>query len=306
MKETRFSFEMRNTREDLPFNKAFLEMDFYDETSSAPRLRHAYFEWGNLVAGQTWTTLSGLDAIPFLLDFAYGDALYGGRAALVRWAQNKPEKQLAWAVALEDWSADSVENPFSLPGEARYTFPLVAVRGAYKWERGNGFIGGSVSQLRWDGNGTVPGDTVPAWSIVTAWRIEIDSDKKSYVGVGGAIGDGSGGNQINFAEAGNANAVLQPDGTLDPMSFWGAQVALHYELSTKWSTNANVAWGALDPVPFRGASELKASGAAHLNLIRHIAPEFLVGAEVMYGRRVNTDGSDGNATRIQFSAMFSF
>ena len=152
----------------------------------------------------------------------------------------------------------------------------------------------------------VSDDTVPAWSIVTAWRIEIDSDKKSYVGVGGAIGDGSGGNRINFVEAGNANAVLQPDGTLDPMSFWSAQVALHYELSTKWSTNANVAWGALDPVPFRGASDLKASGAAHLNLIRHIAPEFLVGAEVMYGERVNTDDAEGSATRIQFSAMFSF
>ena len=231
---------MRNTREDLPFNKAFLEMDFYDETSSAPRLRHAYFEWGNLVAGQTWTTLSGLDAIPFLLDFAYGDALYGGRAALVRWAQNKPEKQLAWAVALEDWSADSVENPFSLPGEARYTFPLVAVRGAYKWERGNGFIGGSVSQLRWDGNEGVSNDTVPAWSLVTAWHMDIDSDKKSYIGFGGAIGDGSGANVISFAEAGSANAVLQPDGTLEPISYWTSQLALHYEFSSKWSTNANV------------------------------------------------------------------
>jgi len=90
------------------------------------------------------------------------------------------------------------------------------------------------------------------------------------------------------------------------MSYWTAQVALHYEFSSRWSTNANVAWGAVDAVPFRGPSELKASGSAHLNLIRHIAPEFLVGAEVMYGERVNTDGADGTATRIQFSAMFSF
>jgi hypothetical protein len=31
-----------------------------------------------------------------------------------------------------------------------------------------------------------------------------------------------------------------------------------------------------------------------------------VGAEVMYGERVNTDDAEGSATRIQFSAMFSF
>lgn len=304
-KETRFSFEMRNTREGIPFNKAFIEMDFFDETSTAPRLRHAYFQWGKFLAGQTWTTLTGLNMLPFLLDFAYGDALYGGREALVRWDQQR-EGAVSWAVALEDWNADSVDNPFNLPGEARYTFPLIAVRGTYKWKRGNGFVGGSLSQLRWDGDGGVPNDTVPAWSIVTAWRIEIDSEQESYIGLGGAIGDGSGANLINLSEGGNANAVLQQDGTLDPMSFWSALVSLHYEFSSKWSTNASVAWGTLDPVPFRGASELKASGAAHLNLIRHIAPEFLVGVEVMTGARVNTDDSDGTATRIQFSAMFSF
>ncbi len=305
-KETRFSFEMRNTREGIPFNKAFIEMDFFDETSTAPRLRHAYFQWGNFLAGQTWATLTAIDMLPFLLDFAYGDALYAGRQALVRWEQHKPEGKISWAVALEDWDADSVSNPFDLPGEARYTVPLIAVRGAYKWKRGNGFVGGSVSQLRWDGTGAVPDDTVPAWSLVTAWRVYIDSDRQSYFGFGGAIGDGSGGNTVNLSEGGNANAVLRPDGTLDPIPYWTAQVALHYEFSSKWSTNANVAWGVLDPVPFRGPSELKASGSAHLNLIRHIAPEFLVGAEVMYGERVNTDDADGTATRIQFSAMFSF
>jgi len=52
-RETRFSFEVRNSREGLPFNKGFLEMDFFDEGNTAPRLRHAYLQWGNLLAGQT-------------------------------------------------------------------------------------------------------------------------------------------------------------------------------------------------------------------------------------------------------------
>jgi hypothetical protein len=51
---------------------------------------------------------------------------------------------------------------------------------------------------------------------------------------------------------------------------------------------------------------IKASGAAHANLIWHISPEFLVSAEYMIGKRKNADGADGRAQRVQFSAMYSF
>jgi hypothetical protein len=90
------------------------------------------------------------------------------------------------------------------------------------------------------------------------------------------------------------------------MQFWSAQASLHYEFSEEWSTNLSVAWGAVDPVRFRDPDALKASGAAHVNLIYHFAPEFLVGVEFMTGRRVNTDDADGRAERLQFSAMYSF
>jgi hypothetical protein len=304
-RETRFSFEMRNEREGLPFNKAFIEMDFFDEGSTGPRLRHAYFQWGNFLAGQTWTTLSQLDMLPFLLDFAYGDALYGGRQALVRW-QQKESDRFSWAVALENWNSEGVENESGVPGVARYTIPLIALRTSYDWAGGNGFVGGSLSQLRWDGTDGVPDDTAPTWAFVTAWRIGLGSEDKSYVGLGGSFGDGQGSNTINLIEGGAANAVLSPDGTLEPMKFWSAQAALHYEFSEAWSTNFNVAWGALDPVPFRNPNTLKASGAGHVNVTYHFAPEFLVGVELMTGRRVNTDGADGRANRLQLSAMYSF
>jgi len=304
-RETRFSFEVRNAREGLPFNKAFIEMDFFDEANTAPRLRHAYFQWGNFVAGQTWTTLSQLDMLPFLLDFAYGDALYGGRQPLVRWEKTESDR-FSWAVALEDWDAEAVENDFDVPGVARYVVPLIALRASYDWAGGNGFIGGSLSQLRWDGTDGVPDDTAPTWAFVTAWHIDLGSEDKSYVGLGGSVGDGQGSNTINLIEGGAANAVLSPDGTLEPMKFWSAQAALHYEFSEAWSTNLNVAWGTLDPVPFRNPDALKASGAAHVNVIYHFAPEFLVGVELMTGRRVNTDDADGRANRLQLSAMYSF
>ena len=115
VKESRFNFEVRNTSENAPFTKVFFEMDFFDESSYAPRLRHAYLQYGNLIVGQTWTTLTEMRSLPFLIDFAYGDALYGGRTPQIRWQQPLGEK-FSWAVGLESWNDGAIENPSMLSG----------------------------------------------------------------------------------------------------------------------------------------------------------------------------------------------
>ena len=122
-RETRLNFEMRNTREGLPFNRAFIEMDFFVETSLAPRLRHAYLQWGNFLAGRTWTTLTEMRSLPFLLDFAYGDALYGGRTAQIRW-QQQANSNINWAVGIEEWNDSAIANVDNLSGMAQSSLPL--------------------------------------------------------------------------------------------------------------------------------------------------------------------------------------
>ena len=100
--------------------------------------------------------------------------------------------------------------------------------------------------------------------------------------------------------------VLKPDGSLDLQKSWNAHLALHYEFSRHWSTNWSVAYGGTNPDETLFPNALKASGAVHANLIWHLAPEFLVGAEYMVGERENANGADGIAHRIQFSTMYSF
>ena len=304
-RESRFSFEVRNAREGLPFNKAFLEMDFFDESNTAPRLRHAYLQWGNLLAGQTWTTLTVLSQLPFLLDFAYGDALYGGRAAQLRWDQ-KIDGNWSWAAAIEDWADDAVANPNDLPGTARADWPLFALRGNYTWGHGTVSLGTSIAQVRWDGaDGTSDGSEL-SWALVGGGRWFLDTAQRNYLGFGGSYGYGQTGNQINLIEAGAVNALLESDGSLDLLRSWNAQLALHYEFSQQWSTNWSVAYGGTNPDETLFPNALKASGAAHANLIYHFSPEFLIGGEYMIGQRENANGADGTAQRIQFSAMYSF
>lgn len=56
--------------------KAFFEMDFYGgggnevvSNSAHPRLRHAFFNLGNLTFGQTWSTFLNVSALPESVDF---------------------------------------------------------------------------------------------------------------------------------------------------------------------------------------------------------------------------------------------
>jgi hypothetical protein len=304
-RETRFSFEVRNAREGLPFNKAFIEMDFFDESNNAPRLRHAYLQWGNFLAGQTWTTLTVLPQLPFLLDFAYGDAIFGGRAALIRWDQ-KIDDHWSWAVAIEDWADDAIANPYDLPGTARSEWPLFALRGNYAWSRGTVSLGTSLAQVRWDGTDGIGDESELSLAIVGGGRLYLDSANRHYLGFGGSYGKGAASNQINLIESGATNAFLKPDGSLDLPNNWNAQLAFHYEFSEKWSTNWSFAYGGTNPDETLFPNALKASGAGHANLIWNLAPEFLIGAEYMIGERENANGTDGTAQRIQFSTMYSF
>ena len=304
-KESRFAFEVRNYAEGLPANRAFIELDFFDESTSGPRLRQAYLQWGNLTAGQTWTTLTELRQLPFLIDFAYGDALYGGRTAQLRWEQSSGDR-FDWAVAVEDWSDEAIANVDDQPGIARSNFPLLALRGTQDFGGGLVTLGGSLAQLRWDGSGSTSDATALQWALVVGGRIYLDGGQRHYVGFGGSYGDGSSQNIISLAEGGTANAVLLTDGTLETQPAWNSQLALHYEWSEAFSSTFSLAAARIDPSELIGASDLERTYAGHINLIWQNHQIFQTGIEYMYGERENVNGDSGSASRIQLMTMFSF
>ena len=68
-----------------------VEGDFFSDANQF-RLRHAYLVAGDFIIGQTWTTLTVLEALPNIIDFAAGDALFGGRTAQIRYQKNLNNK----------------------------------------------------------------------------------------------------------------------------------------------------------------------------------------------------------------------
>ena len=96
-KETRFNINVQRETDDGQIEKFFIEMDFYDEESLSPRLRHAYFQYHDFIVGRYWTNVSDLHAIPYFIDFAYGEGLYGNRRQQIRW---QPQLSEHWQLGV--------------------------------------------------------------------------------------------------------------------------------------------------------------------------------------------------------------
>lgn len=300
-KESRFNIDVRRVEEGKVPLKLFIEGDFFDDETHF-RLRHAYMVVGDFIFGQTWTTLSFLEAMPFMIDFAAGDALYGGRAVQVRY-QKKLSENIQIAAGIEQLSFLGIENPDNLEGKATRELPLLALRMDYSWKTGILFLGGSVAQLAWDGGVNGPDHRALQVNGAIACR-QYYAHKRGYLTFGMSYGDGAGENIIAFAGS-NANAVLTNDG-LETIPALSSSVGLNYKWTDKLASNIHYAYGWLDTPPERDPFALKRGGIGHLNLIYSPINRISTGLEYMWGAQRTSNDALGKASRLQFMTKFSF
>ncbi len=300
-KETRVNVDIRRLADDKVPLQLFVEGDFFTAGNQF-RLRHAYITAGDFIIGQTWTTLSFLESMAFMIDFAAGDALFGGRTTQIRFQKNL-NKGYKLSVGLEYLSFLGIENSFEFEGEANIQLPLLALRMDKRWKTGVLFLGASLAQLRWDGGDTGPSDQLPQIAFVVAGRQYIGEN--NYVTWNANVGSAYGENIISFAGSA-ANAVLNEDGELEPISAFALMAGFMHRWAPGLESNFNYAYGWLDAPETRADFALKRGGVGHLNLIYHFDKHFSIGAEYMWGAQRTANDAFGNANRFQTMAKFEF
>ncbi len=283
-------------------------MDFFGSGgSSEPRLRHAYFQYGNLLAGRTWTLLTELRQLPLILDFAAGDSLLGGRTEQIRWSQANEARDFGWAVALENFDDEGVFNPLNIDGESRSNFPRLAGGFTKIWDRVLWSTGAAFTQLRFDGGEGVSDATELAYTLTTAGRVYVDNDKENWLGWGVGYQSGSITDVIVYANGGVPNAAIDANGDLEVAKAWSTQIGLHWVWSPSYSSNFNLAYADLTKTPDLFDPDFISKGwAFHGNLIYKYDERISAGVEYMYGERENVSGRDGDAHRLQFSLFYYF
>ena len=302
-RETRINFRADTKTSGGDSITAFIEMDFFIHgdgnevvsNSYSPRLRHAFIKYNNWTFGQTWSTFQDVAALPEALDFVGpAESTTFIRQAMVRYtmggleiAAENPESFVA--------GAGDAERGFSTMPDliARYTFNF--------GDKGSYFkVAGLYRNIKiGDVGGSQPDEAGYGITASTKWAFGGGADLRAMVTVGDGVGRYIG---LGFVR----------DGYLDANNNIATAEALAYFVALripfgKWRTNIMYGSTSIDYDDNILAAGLNDNGSSiHWNLIYNILPKLDIGAEIMYGQRELVDGTDGDFTRLQFSAKYAF
>jgi hypothetical protein len=309
---SRFNLDFR-TPTGVGAMRAFIEVDF-GGPNGAPRLRHAFGQWGSFLLGQTWSTFADPEAEPFGIDFEGLNAI-----SLFRQPQIRYTTQLSPTLSF----AASLENPAPDVTNAS----------------GVNLVPDLVLRLRWSGGQEVAGllpvlrrlEHVQASVLVRQIRAE-PTDRPTETLAGGGVGVGVSGvlrsrwrpetDDIKFSAyagkgigryitdlgtAGGQDAYYDPlANELSVLTVAAAYLGYEHSWSRVLRSTVTFGWVWVDLVEAQPASALKETLRTSLNIAWSPVPRLDFVAELLTGKRVDKDLQRGRATQIQLGSRFRF
>ena len=296
-RETRFNVDFR-AGEGHKF-RAFFEGDFFG-TSNAFRLRHGYGEFGRVLGGQTWATFMDISARPLTVDYEGPDAEIFVRQAMIRYTRPLSD-HWTWAVAVED-PEPQFAIPGTLTGTQRAEVPDVPTYFRYEKTRGHVQLAAIYRQIRFDGEGGSPDADTSGFGFNGAFKVTTVGKDELM----GQLAWGEGiGRYIEAFSGQNADAVLTT-GEIDALEAMAAVLGYIHHWSPKAKSGISYAYAELDDDPGLGATEIARVDDARVNFVYTPYPLIDYAVELLWGSRENQDGTDGDATRLQFAVTYRF
>jgi hypothetical protein len=307
---TRLNFEVRQDTSIGQF-RAFVEGDFAGFEDSL-RLRHAYGQFRNVLAGKTWSVFYDPLAQPEQVDFEGINGIVNLRQAQLRYF---PAIGKSWelAVSLEDPVSEATEmDPFSgepidsindsevpdlVASVRRKWFGRWTLRSAFVLRRlsATSFFDNSVDDSKLAFGVNIGGSiSVPQWN-------ELDNVKFQLVygrGIGRYINDTN--------TIGGLDAVFDPDGDLKVLPILAANIAYQHWWQPKLRSTFLYSIVDVDTYGFQPDSAYARTQRVAANLLWSPIPRIDVGAELLYGKRTNKDDSSGDAIQMQIAAKYRF
>lgn len=295
-RETRLTITLL---EDTPRGefKAYAEGDFFGD-NNAFRVRHAYGEYGEFLGGQTWTTFMDISSRPRSLDYEGPDGEIFVRQAMIRWSRSLSER---WKFALAvEQPGGQFATPDTLDGSARSNVPDIPAHVRYERGRGHVQLAGIVRQIRFDGETGSPEVSTTGYGANLSFRLNT-TGKDALMGEV-AVGKGIG-RYIESLGGQNADAVFVSRTEMEALD--AGAIVLAYERHWNRALQSSIAFASasLDD-DLLGGSAIKQAQDARVNLIWGAYSKVDIGGEILYGRRENHDGAEGEAWRLQFSMIY--
>ncbi len=299
-RESRVTMEIVGPEDKRKF-RLYVEGDFYGGDGNAFRLRQAYGEYGNFLAGQTWTTFMDLNSRPKTLDYEGPDGEIFVRQAMFRYTQDI-SKSWKFAVAAEEPTVQ-IATPGGFTGSARGYMPDFTGFLRYHNKRVQLHFGGVARSLRFDGTGSTPDDTTLGWGVNSAFKA--GTWGKDHVMGQFAFGSGIS-RYIESMSGQNVDALFGAGNQLVAVPARSAVIGYERHWTPKLMSAFAYSISDISRNSGFGGSVIKRTQDARVNLIYTPFRLVDIGVEYMWGRRDNQDGARGDASRLQFSTIYRF
>ena len=279
------------------------------------RLRHAYGELGQFLAGQTWSPFMDPDVFPNSIEYWGPNGMVFFRNVQLRWQPVHNENhQVMFALERPGASADlgSVADRDILQGvKFRFPAPDLSGRVRYGSKRTYLQIAGMLRYIAW--NDSAPTALTNLTGHTFGWGAHVSSNiglsKKDAFKWSAVYGHGVE-NYMNDAPVDIAPKLttnIHRPITGDPLPVLGIVAFYDRYWSEKWSTSIGYSLVNITDVPLQLPDSFRRGQYGLVNLLYYPVKDMMVGGEFQWGRRANfNDGWSFNDYRVQFSARYNF
>jgi hypothetical protein len=311
-----------------PVNTKF-EFDLFgvgdDAGQTTIRLRHAYGQFGQFLAGQTHSLFMDIDIFPNTIEYWGPTGMVFLRNPQIRWTPVSGDN--TFAVAIENPSNDIDA------GEFREVAGIEGLQGDQEWPdltaqyRMNGDWGHVqlAGILRWVGTEVI-GDTDPDPDVEdlgvlyddndTGWGLDLTTVinvlERDAIRAGIVYGEGIASYMNDGGmDAGPDQGLLPgggvPGGTkIEAVELTGVSLYYDHWWNDQWSSAAGYSFTEVDNTDGQPGDTYEKGQYASANLLYYPVENVMVGAEFIWGELEVNDGRDNDDSRVQVSFKYNF
>lgn len=298
--QSRVNLDMREPT-NVGLLRAFVEGDFAGDGNTF-RLRHAFGQRGNVLAGQTWSTFVDQSATPEEVDF---EGLNG------RINVRQPQVRIQPGIFSRYELVLSVESPNAevTNGTGVSEVPDFVAAGRINWgNRMHMRIATVMRQIR------VQDDADPnsileefGWGTSLSGRLDLPwLDDREALLFQLNFGKGYGRYVNDLNTVGNFDGFITADGDLKLIDVLAGYVSLRHRWNDRFRSNAIFGFVELNNPNEVPGDFYKRTYRASTNVFWSPTPRFDLGAELLWGMREDEDGQRGFASQLQIAAKYLF
>lgn len=283
-----------------------------DAGQTTIRLRHAFGEWGQILAGQTNTVFMDIDVFPNVIEYWGPPGMVFFRNPQLRWTPYQSEhNQIAIALERPGNDVDVGQIRDIDPGlgenvQASQHLPDLTAHWRVGDPWGHFQVAGILRQLGFEtpGNsGNDPSGTKMGWGVNVSGHVNLFRRDKLM----GQVVFGRGiASYMNDGGVDLAPQIATTDIHAKAVPLLGVMAYYDHNWNDRWSTSIGYSFTEVDNTNLQQDNAFEKGEYGTLNLLWTPKKNIMIGGEVTWGQRTDKNGATGDDVRFQFSVKYNF